>query len=79
MTPISRTELRRPAGRQAAEELLQGSVDRDAAPYLAYHGLYRLWCGHNAVVQELRPLFLRSTELSRMDAFVSLNNLARKL
>lgn len=57
MAAISKVELRRRASRKAAKELLQRLVDGDADPYRAYRGLYRLWCGNNAAVQELRPLF----------------------
>ena len=57
MSPISKVELRRLATRQAAKELLQGLVEGTADPYQAYRGLYGLWCGNNAAVQELRPLF----------------------
>lgn len=57
MAAISKVELRRLACRKAAKELLQGLVDGNADPYRAYRGLYGLWCGNNAAVQELRPLF----------------------
>jgi hypothetical protein len=36
--------------------LLPGLVDRNADTYLAYRGVYLLWCCHYAAVQELRPL-----------------------
>jgi hypothetical protein len=57
VTPISKVKIRRRASRQAAKELLQGIAAGEADVYLAYRGLYRLWCSNNAAVQELRPLF----------------------
>ena len=57
VSPMSKIELRRLASRRAARDLLQGLVDGNADSYQAYRGLYALWCGNNAAVQELRPLF----------------------
>jgi hypothetical protein len=57
VTPISKVKTRRRASRQAAKELLQGITTGEADVYLAYRGLYKLWCTNNAAVQELRPLF----------------------
>jgi hypothetical protein len=57
MSPISKIEIRRLASRHAAKELLQSAVTGETDVYLAYRGLYRLWCSNNAALQELRPLF----------------------
>ena len=57
MSPISKIERRRLASRQAAKELLQNLVAGKADVYQAYRSLYGLWCGNNAAVRELRPLF----------------------
>jgi hypothetical protein len=57
VSPISQAERRRLASRQAARELLQDLVTGEADAYEAYRSLYGLWCGNNAAVQELRPLF----------------------
>jgi hypothetical protein len=54
---LSKIKIRRRASRQSAKELLQGIVTGEADVYLAYRGLYKLWCSNNAAVQELRPLF----------------------
>jgi hypothetical protein len=37
--------------------LLQDLATREGDPYVAYMGLYALWCSNNSAVQELRPLF----------------------
>ncbi len=57
MSPISKVTHRRVASRQAAREVLQDLVAGKIEPYLAYRRLYALWCGNNAALQELRPLF----------------------
>jgi len=57
MSPISKIKMRRRASRLAAKELLQSVAKDETDVYLAYRGLYRLWCGNNAALQELRPLF----------------------
>jgi hypothetical protein len=57
MAAISKVELRRLASRQAAKALLQDLLAGKADAYQIYRGLYGLWCGNNAAVQELRPLF----------------------
>jgi hypothetical protein len=57
VSPISKVDLRRLASRQAAKELLQNLVAGKADAYQAYRSLYGPWCGNNAAVRELRPLF----------------------
>jgi hypothetical protein len=32
-------------------------VSGEIEVYVGYRRLYRYWCGHNSVVQELRPMF----------------------
>ena len=53
----SRKERRREASRQAAKSLLEELVSGETEVYVAYRRLYGIWCGNNAAVQELRPLF----------------------
>ena len=58
LMPIKSTRKeRKQASRKAARELLVGLVSGAAEPYEAYRHLYRIWCGHNSAVQELRPFF----------------------
>ncbi len=57
MSPISKVTHRRVTSRQAAREVLQHLVAGKIEPYLAYRRLYALWCGNNAALQEMRPLF----------------------
>jgi hypothetical protein len=57
MSPISKIKVHRLASRHAAKELLQSVVTGETDVYLAYRGLYKLWCSNNAALQELRPLF----------------------
>lgn len=60
MSQISKSELRRRASRQAVAETLQDMVNRRLDAYEGYRRLYAFWCGNNAAVQELRPLFRMS-------------------
>ena len=48
---------RRLAARRAATEALRDLIALNGDPYIAYRKLYDLWCGNNAAVEELRPLF----------------------
>jgi hypothetical protein len=57
MSPISKIEKRRRAGRQAARNYLEAVVTGKADAYEGYRKLWGLWCRNNAALQELRPLF----------------------
>ena len=57
MSPLWKVKLRRLATRKKAAEMLADIISGDADVYIAYRGLYALWCSNNAAVQELRPMF----------------------
>ncbi len=58
--PLSRVQQRRLASRNEAKALLQQLLSEQSDVYLSFRQLYGLWCGNNAAVQELRPLFRMS-------------------
>src|ERR1051326_2223178 len=42
-----------PALQRNPEQMVAGEIET----YIGYRSLYALWCGNNAAVQELRPMF----------------------
>jgi hypothetical protein len=54
---MRKTTARRLQTRKEAEILLESLGSGSSDAYEAYRKLYRLWCGRNAHVLELRPLF----------------------
>lgn len=48
---------RRQSTRQHCREILEQMVAGEIETYIGYRSLYALWCGNNAAVQELRPMF----------------------
>jgi hypothetical protein len=57
VSPISKIKKRRIAFRRAAMEALQTLAGGQVDAYMTYRRLYSLWCGNNAALQELKPLF----------------------
>jgi len=57
MSQVTKVKRRRLVARRAAVEALKDLIASNGDPYLAYRKLYALWCGNNAAVEELTPLF----------------------
>jgi hypothetical protein len=54
---VRKAKVRRIAARERAVAILRSMESGTLDAYLGYRALYAVWCGRNAAVQELRPLF----------------------
>jgi hypothetical protein len=57
MRHVARVKRRREAARRVCKQHLEQVVSGQGDPYIHYLSLYKLWCGINAAVPELRPMF----------------------